>query len=103
MLHARPASCRVTAALSPAIPAPTIAICGMVLLLSKLPKTYEYEILILYHTGKGLDNVAICHNDWLTRFLAAERCDSMKNIYIGRGNPSCRRLWFQFRYLPPGK
>src|SRR2546421_8026051 len=33
MLHERPASCKVRAALSPAIPAPTIAIRGIVLLL----------------------------------------------------------------------
>src|SRR6266571_3051501 len=33
MLHERPASCKVRAAVSPAIPAPTIAIRGMLLLL----------------------------------------------------------------------
>src|SRR5690242_21803889 len=38
MLHERPASCKVRAALSPAIPAPTIAIWVMVLLLSRLTR-----------------------------------------------------------------
>src|SRR5215831_12494913 len=43
----RPASCKVRAALSPAIPAPTIAICGIVLLLSRSLATYEKGYLVL--------------------------------------------------------
>jgi hypothetical protein len=48
MLHERPASCKVRAALSPAIPAPTIAIRGIVLLLSRSLETYENKIVILF-------------------------------------------------------
>src|SRR5581483_10232151 len=71
MLHERPASCKVTAALSPAIPAPMIAIRGMVLLLSRSLEMYEHQIVILYH------------NSWWGGCCG--RCDSMKNMSIERG------------------
>src|SRR6266852_5875603 len=58
MLHERPASCSVRAALSPAIPAPTIAIRGIVLLLSRSLEMFEHEIVILYHTDRGFDTHA---------------------------------------------
>src|SRR5579863_8753163 len=89
MLHERPASCRVRAALRPAIPAPMIAIWGIVLLLSRSLEMHEHEILLLYHTDRGFDTQApgllpFYQYAWLIRFLVAERCDSMKSMYIER-------------------